>query len=181
MKSIKSKAYAVPALTFFAVAVLLFPGCCSTVGCDYKSQVSGERVITQTNPSWRLSTPNANKDCHAYFTLEYGWVNKDRAKDVGESDPARWTGADNTKSAVQIEFGTGWGIFLNPRPTKVTEEGVTKWKIVFDQGAKNELYNPVNYYISVIALVRPSEPPGLPADYYDVWGKGQIEYYSHPD
>ena len=163
------------------VASFLHIGC----GGESKESVEGTFTITSSNTQWTLSTPDANKDKHAHFILEFGWVDQDRASDSMAANPT-FT-ASNDGIDLVIDFHTDWGqyFFMPPPGERVSyeENGTTKykWIVELDEGAKNEPSNPIHYHISTVArgLENLTPPPETP-DYYDVWLEGSISYVPYP-
>ncbi len=163
------------------VAGLIFQaGCGEDVN---KLKVTGSTVLTLENPQWTLSTPDADKNKHAHFIAEYGWVDDGRATDASAPDPVDAYAGFNTL----IEFHTDWGTFFwspPPREKKsYVENGMTryKWILEMDIGAKNEQFNPVHYHISGSATGMQSmtlhqDNP----DYHDVWIDASISYVPYP-
>lgn len=163
------------------IAAILHSGCSS----ESKEKVEGSSVISTTSTSWTLSTPDANKDKHAHFILEFGWSNEDKAGDAMAANPTFTTSNDGVD--LVIDFHTDWGqfFFMPPPGEQVSydENGITKykWIVELDIGAKNEDSNPIHYHISATARGMESlTPPEEAPDYYSVWLKGSIAYVPYP-
>ncbi len=176
------KGAAVAVLMLLLVLTIVLSGCGPSELCNRSGYASGSGLIDPEATSWTLQTnPNANKDCHAKFKLEYGYVDYSMSRDADAVDPRTGIdGSDPASGTLYTEFGTSWGYFPTPSSRRVAyeEHGDTKYKWVMelDQGAKNEPANPTMYYMRVVANV-PED-----AGWYQVWTKGTIDYSTYePD
>jgi hypothetical protein len=173
---LKSRSLQVLTLIIFAIFSLAVGCTSSDAPCKNTGYASGNSLIDPDNTSWTLQTdPDANKDCHAKFKLEYGFVDYTMSMDAEAADPrTAIDGSDPSSGRLYMEFGTSWGYFPTPASRKVAyeEQGDTKYKWVMelDQGAKNEPGNPTMYYMRAVADV-----PGGDG-WYGVWLRGTINY-----
>ncbi len=138
-------------LLFIIIACVLSAGCSQGLpisgACSNTISYGGNFVLTEDQQHVRLSTPEANKDCHAQMTLTY-WY-KDKA--LAES---------GTMPPVKYDFQTQNGWFPVPVSKQVTVHddlgaSVKAWQATVDQAAKNEMGDYAVY--SVLAFY----PPGL--------------------
>jgi len=76
MKPIKSKILTTFLLVCSAIALLQMGDCPELTDskCKNKDTVDYSALISDTDRFCKYSTNDANKDCHAYYTIEYGMV-----------------------------------------------------------------------------------------------------------
>jgi len=115
------------------IACILSAGCSEGLPlsseCSYRVSYGGNFLLTKDQPEFKLTTPEANKNCHAQMTLTY-WY-KDQA--LAES---------GTKPPVMYNFRTWTGGFPDPVSKQVdayNDQGVKvkAWKASVDEAAKN--------------------------------------------
>ncbi|OPY35979.1 MAG: hypothetical protein A4E35_02257 [Methanoregula sp. PtaU1.Bin051] len=145
-----------PSLLISGVLVIILIACLLSAGCSGGLPVSGEcsnrisyggnGLLTEDQQHVRVSTPEANKNCHAQMTLTY-WYKDKALAESGKMPP------------IKYDFQTLNGWFPNPVSKQVTiyddqGAGVKAWQATVDQADKNESGDYTVY--SVLAFY----PPG---------------------
>lgn len=152
------------------------------IGCDscfdYKTS-SDLHVLDASDWYYELTTPAANKDCHARFRLEMMWNNLERRRDPLARSPFIGTGD------LRYEFRSSGGTFTPFQfgPLRDSSAGGTPgqwnyfWYWTDDVGAKSEPANPTFYEIRVSAPgLELVTPPPDKLNWWQMVVRPSIEY-----